>query len=462
MLKSWVACLRIQKGSLTKQPKSAAELRRIADFQVLPLLLVGFATYQLDRTNLSSALTGGLADDLSISQNTINLGNQLMFLGVIALEIPSNVVLYKIGPRWWIGGQVLVFGIIAALQIFIRNESEFLLTRAILGLAEAGYIPGAMFTLSTWYTKAEITKRIAIFFFGMFGGTAISPLLGAGILKLDGHGGLLGWQWIFLDAVEGVWSVAISLLLLIFLPQRASYELVSQHKCMATNGWSIKDGNRRLPLAEVWRIITCIRKWPHFLATACVFATWSPLTTYTPSIIMSLGFSRVKANALAAVASILTLPVVLFFAWFSDKTKRRGMTVMIAISAYLVAIVILRTAQPFASRWCKFGMWTAVNGLAVGYHPIHNAWIQIKCRTPEERSIFLAYLVVVSATSGLMGGSQLFREDESSTLYPRGLLIMIGLVFLGLVLTALQEIIYFLEDRDAKTKSDSVDSNSAC
>jgi MFS family permease len=55
-----------------------------------------------------------------------------------------------------------------------------------------------MFTLSTWYTKAEITKRIAIFFFGMLGGTAISPLLGAGLLKLDGHGGLLGWQWIFL------------------------------------------------------------------------------------------------------------------------------------------------------------------------------------------------------------------------------------------------------------------------
>lgn len=68
-----------------------------ADFQVLPLLLIGFATYQLDRTNLSSALTGGLADDLSINQNTINLGNQFMFLGVITLEIPSNVILYKVG-----------------------------------------------------------------------------------------------------------------------------------------------------------------------------------------------------------------------------------------------------------------------------------------------------------------------------------------------------------------------------
>lgn len=87
---------------------------------------------------------------------------------------------------------------IAALQVFVRNRTGFLITRTVLGLTEAGYIPGAMFTLSTWYTDAEITRRIAVFFFGMFGGTAISPLLGAGLLKLDGKGGLTGWQWIFL------------------------------------------------------------------------------------------------------------------------------------------------------------------------------------------------------------------------------------------------------------------------
>ena len=87
---------------------------------------------------------------------------------------------------------------VAALQVFIRNKTGFLLTRSFLGLAEAGYIPGAMFTLSTWYTREELTKRIAIFFFGMFGGTAVSPLLGAALLKLNGKGGLAGWQWIFL------------------------------------------------------------------------------------------------------------------------------------------------------------------------------------------------------------------------------------------------------------------------
>jgi hypothetical protein len=67
-----------------------------ADFQVLPLLLVAFASYQLDRTNISSALTGGFASAISVDQNIINIGNQLMFLGVIALEIPSNVILHRV------------------------------------------------------------------------------------------------------------------------------------------------------------------------------------------------------------------------------------------------------------------------------------------------------------------------------------------------------------------------------
>lgn len=84
------------------------------------------------------------------------------------------------------------------MQVFIRNRTGFLVTRSILGLAEAGFIPGAMFTLSQWYTRDEITRRIAIFFFGMFGGSAVGPLLGAGLLRLDGKGGLSGWQWIFL------------------------------------------------------------------------------------------------------------------------------------------------------------------------------------------------------------------------------------------------------------------------
>lgn len=84
------------------------------------------------------------------------------------------------------------------MQSRIQTRTGFLLVKSFLGLSEAGYIPGGIFTISTWYTRKERAKRVALFFFGMFGGNALSPLLASGILQLEGRLGLRGWQWIFL------------------------------------------------------------------------------------------------------------------------------------------------------------------------------------------------------------------------------------------------------------------------
>ena len=91
-----------------------------------------------------------------------------------------------------------MFGVVATLQVFLRDRAGFLAARVILGFCESGYIPGAIYTLSTWYKKRELAKRVAILFFGMFGANAISPVLASGILKLDHVRGLHGWQWLFL------------------------------------------------------------------------------------------------------------------------------------------------------------------------------------------------------------------------------------------------------------------------
>jgi len=107
--------------------------------------------------------------------------------------------LAQIGPRKWIPGQIFLFGIVATLQVFVKNRKGFLVSRLMLGFAEAGYIPGAAYTLSTWYKKRELAKRIAVFFFGMFAGNAISPILASGILQLSGKRGIKGWQWLFLS-----------------------------------------------------------------------------------------------------------------------------------------------------------------------------------------------------------------------------------------------------------------------
>lgn len=180
---------------------------------MLPLLFLGLLVFQLDRMNIASAITGGMLKDISINQATVNLGNQLMFMSIVLLEIPFNMLLQRVrrdissadtqwGPRKWLSIQVFIFGLIATLQVFVKNRAGFLAARCILGLAEAGYIPGGAYTLSSWYTNKELARRVAIFFFGMFGGNAISPLLASGILQLNGRHGLSGWQYIFLSPLR--------------------------------------------------------------------------------------------------------------------------------------------------------------------------------------------------------------------------------------------------------------------
>ncbi|KAF5133128.1 putative transporter [Metarhizium anisopliae] len=416
---------KLEKQALWKHQPRFADKRNLneltffrVDCSVLALLFLGLLVFQLDRMNLASALTGGFAKDIGISQDTINLGNQLMFMGIVVLEIPCNMALQRVskhtspkqqqpdldtdssqfGPRKWMAAQVFMFGVVATMQVFLRSRTGFLLVRLILGLSEAGYIPGAVYTLSTWYRKRELSRRVAILFFGMFGGNAISPLLASGILKLDNARGL---------RVEGLFTVCVSLLFLFFLPGspdepgpligRGIIRISKDEQVLLQNRIEDDDAEKRpgaqgleIPWKLVWRTVKHYRRWPHYVSTFAVFSTWSPLTTYTPSIIMALGFDRIAANALAAVGASLALIVVFLFAYMSDRTNLRGGSVIAAHVCYLVTLVVARQVHPHVGKWSRWGLWTAVNSFAVGYHPVHNTWVQLNCREPGERSIAIA------------------------------------------------------------------------
>ncbi|KAJ5700675.1 hypothetical protein N7536_003688 [Penicillium majusculum] len=395
--------------------------------------------------NIASALTGGFAADINISQSTINLGNQLMFMGIVVFEIPCNMALQRIGPRTWISAQVFLFGLLATMQVFVRSRGSFLAIRLLLGFAEAGYIPGAVYTLSSWYTKRELAKRVAIFFFGMFGGNALSPILASGILILDGRHGIRGWQWLFL--IEGLFTIFVSFLLSLFLPGSPdltrpllspglikfsdSEKDILQKRLEIDNGGSTEGAyGVHIPLKVVFRTVACYRRWPHFVSTFVVFSTWSPLTTYTPSIIMSLGFDRTAANALSAVGASLSLGVVFFFAYMSDRTNQRGATVIAAQVCYLIVLIVTFKVQPHA---------------AVGYHPIHNFWVQLNCRDPRERSISIA-MWVMSAISGLMVGTQYFQAGDKPY-YSTGLRTMIIMVSVGIASALAQIVIYVVHNK---------------
>lgn len=207
-----------------------------------------------------------------------------------------------------------------------------------------------------------------------------------------------------------------------------------------------------IPWKLVRKTLLHYKRWPHYLSTSVVFSTWSPITTYTPSIYLSLGFSRVSANALATVGAAATLPVVFLFAWLSDRTGARASSVIAAQTCYLVALIAARSVQDTGDVgvWQRWALWTVVNTLAVGYHPVHNTWVQLNCEGPRERSIAIAIAMwVMFAIGGLMYGSQYFQGDDRP-FYRNGLQTMIILISSGIVLALIQKLVYWLHNRKVK------------
>lgn len=168
------------------------------DCILMPILVAGFFVLQLDRNNISNAMTDSLAPDLGITKDDVNLGNQLQLIGIIVAEIPSNLVLQKVGAHIWLTAQLLLWGAIALGQSWITGKSSFYATRFLLGLFEAGYIPGAQYILALFYKPEELALRTAVFYFGNYLATATGSLIAAGVLQMGGLEGMAGWRWLFL------------------------------------------------------------------------------------------------------------------------------------------------------------------------------------------------------------------------------------------------------------------------
>ncbi|CUM56772.1 uncharacterized protein AC631_05293 [Debaryomyces fabryi] len=298
----------------------------------------------------------------------------------------------------------------------------------------------------------------------MFGGYALSPILCSAILLLAGKRNIAGWRWIFL--LEGLLTIIVGFLMFLLLPGSPlhPYPLISKKLSFFSDREVFILRNRLIgeentdeqlhPIKKehLKEVVLEWRRYPHLFATAIVFATWSPLTTYTPSIIQNAGFDRIQANALTAVGGFLAVFVVFLFGLLSDRTNARGLTVLVATLLYGITLIILHEVLPHVNsdRWKVFGLWTLVNAFAVGYHPVQNTWLQLNCRSPQERSISIA-LWVMFAMIGLMAGSQLFRANDAPD-YSKASLAMICMVFGGFLISSLQFLIYYIHNRKLDRK----------
>lgn len=140
----------------------------------------------------------------------------MLSLGIVLFEIPSNMILYRVGAGKWLTLQLFLFGTVSTFQAFQNSYSSFCASRFLLGMTESGFIPGGLWTLSTWYTRKETAKRVMFFYFGNQLGQASSKLIAYGILHMRGVGGKPGWFWLFV--LMGAFTIFSGFILGFLLP----------------------------------------------------------------------------------------------------------------------------------------------------------------------------------------------------------------------------------------------------
>src|SRR6185503_11835498 len=155
---------------------------------------------------------------IGLSAAAYAFGASIFFVGYALFEVPSNIILARVGARIWIARIAITWGILSCAMVLARGQWSFYALRFLLGVAEAGYFPGIVFYLSHWYPERRRARAISRFMIGIPLASIIGGPLGGRLLGLDGHFGIAGWQWLFL--VEGLPAAILGIVVLFYLTEK--------------------------------------------------------------------------------------------------------------------------------------------------------------------------------------------------------------------------------------------------
>lgn len=289
--------------------------------RLLPYLLLLYVAAYLDRINVGFAALAMKAD-LGFSDTAYGLGAGLFFIGYFLFEVPSNLLLERVGARVWLARIMITWGLISTSFMFVRDVSTFYVLRFLLGAAEAGFFPGVLLYLTYWFPAKERAGAIARFVTAaMIAWVVGGPLSGA-LMKLDGLQGLRGWQWLFL--LEGLPSVILGFVTLRILPEgpmKARWLSMEDRMWLEETIRAERVEERRVSTLDLLRES---RFWlicaAYFLLTigSYGFSLWLP-----QAVKESAGTSTWIVGLLTAIPYGLTALGMVWIAGRSDRTGER-------------------------------------------------------------------------------------------------------------------------------------------
>ncbi|MBU6290417.1 MAG: MFS transporter [Burkholderiales bacterium] len=305
----------------SQQAIEEALYRKVA-WRLIPLLLACYVVAYLDRVNVGFAKLQ-MMDQLGFSDTIYGLGAGMFFIGYFLFEVPSNIILHKMGARVWIGRIMISWGLISAAMMFVTTPTMFYVMRFLLGVAEAGFFPGIILYLTYWYPADRRARITAMFMTGIaIAGVIGGPVSGIIMKYTNGIYGWQGWQWMFL--LEGLPSVALGLVVIMMLDDRISEAQWLTEEERALLAHNIAKDEAHKEDESFLRIISSGKVW---LCAAIYFSYVMGVygvSFFLPTIIKSMGHTDVvEIGLISSIPYSVSVVVMLLVARSADRTGER-------------------------------------------------------------------------------------------------------------------------------------------
>ena len=319
--------------------RGRATLAKVS-WRLLPFLLLLYVVAWLDRVNIGFAALQ-MNRDLGFSAAVYGFGAGVFFIGYALFEIPSNLILARVGARLWIARIMITWGVLSVAMMFVSGAMSFYVLRFLLGVAEAGFLPGIIYYLGHWFPAAERARAVSWFMLAIPLSTVIGGPLAGGLLELNGWYGLTGWQWLFL--VEGIPAVVLGFVVLRYLtdsPEQAQWLApeerrwlaerlrLEHHAAHARHGVGLRAA---LVHPTVWLL--------GFIIFACQTGSYG-LTLWIPQIVRGLsGSSDLLVSMISALPYVAASVGMILIGRSSDRSGERFLHIAIPSAVAAVGFV---------------------------------------------------------------------------------------------------------------------------
>ncbi|KAI6028698.1 major facilitator superfamily domain-containing protein [Pisolithus orientalis] len=438
--------------------QDSAVLERVVwrklDIWVLPMCTALYLISFFDRSNIGNARVAGMQTALEISNYQYTVALTLTYVPYIAMELPSNLILKRVGPNLMLPTMVTLWGVVAVMQGLVTSYTGLLLCRFFLGLAEGGLFPGLVLYLSSFYPRERLQIRITAFFASASVTGAFSGLLAAAIMQMDGVGGKPGWSWIFI--LEGLFTFVFGIFSFLVLPrspetarflssEERSYIL---SKLKSSRAISEDEGKDGFSWIEVLR---AIRSPQVLMLCLIVFFGGSMLfglAFFEPTIVAGLGYTGNRAQLMSVPPFVVAFFASVISAFVSDRYGCRGLTVIFfAISGIIGFSMFYATTS---QRVQYASLFFSVTG-AYASAPAAITWLANNSAPHIRRASSIAIGFVASNSGGILA-TWLLGSLSPAPEYTAATITFIAMS-IGMVVVSSLNLFYLSRENRAKAET---------